>query len=58
VLAAQDRQLVTQDHDLNLFRIRRLPAERQQLKDAAQRQVDERPDHQHLQPDGSTRGAP
>jgi hypothetical protein len=40
VLAAQDRQLVTQDQDLNLFRIRRLPAEHQQLKDAAQRQVD------------------
>jgi hypothetical protein len=58
VLAAQGRQLVTQDQDLNLVRIRRLPAEHQHLKDAAQRQVDERPDHQHLQPDGSTRGAP
>jgi hypothetical protein len=58
LLAAQDRQLVTQDQDLNLLGVRRLPAEHQQRKDAAQRQVDERPDHQHLQPDGSTRGAP
>ena len=55
VLAAQDCQLVTQDQDLNLFRIRRLPAEHHQFQDPAQRQVDERPDHQHLQGDGSTR---
>ena len=48
VLAAQDRQLVTQDQDLNLFRLRRMPAEHHQLKDAAQRQVDERLGHQRL----------
>jgi hypothetical protein len=58
VLAAQDRQLVAEDQDLHLFRVRRPPAEHQQLKDAAQRQVDERPDHQHLQRDDSTHGAP
>jgi hypothetical protein len=55
VLAAQDCQLVAEDQDLNLFGVRRPPAEHHQLKDAAQRQVDERPDHQHLQQHGSTR---
>jgi hypothetical protein len=39
------RVLVAQDQDLYLFRIRRLPAEHHQRKDAAKRQVDERPDH-------------
>jgi hypothetical protein len=58
VLAAQDGQLVAQDQDLNLFCVRRPPVEHQQIKDAAQRQIDERPDHQHLQRDGSTRRAP
>jgi hypothetical protein len=40
VLAAQDCQLVARDQDLDLFGVRRPPAEHQQLK-AAQRQVDE-----------------
>jgi hypothetical protein len=44
VLAAQDGELVAEDHDLDLFGIRRAPAEHQQLEKAAQRQVDERPD--------------
>jgi len=55
VLAAQNCQLVAEDQDLNLFRVRRAPAQHHQLEKAAQRQVDERPDHQHLQRDGSTR---
>jgi hypothetical protein len=41
VLAAQDCQLVAEDQDLDLFGIRRPPAEHHQLKKAVQRQVDE-----------------
>jgi molybdenum cofactor biosynthesis enzyme MoaA len=55
VLAAQDGQLVAEDQDLDLFGIGRRPAEHHQLEKAVQRQVDERPDHQHLQQDDSTR---
>jgi hypothetical protein len=55
VLAAQDCQLVAEDQDLHLFGVRRPPAQHQQLAKAAERQVDERPAHQHLQQDGSTR---
>jgi hypothetical protein len=44
-LEPSPRVLVAQDQDLYLFRIRRLPAEHHQRKDAAKRQVDERPDH-------------
>src|ERR671911_2602639 len=55
VLTAQDGQLVAEDQDLHLFRIRRPPAQHHQLKDAAWRQVDERPDHQYVQRDNSTR---
>jgi len=55
LLAAQDGQLVAEDQDLDLFGVRRPPAEHQQLEQAAQRQVDERPDHPHLQQDDSTR---
>ena len=55
MLAAQDCQLVAEDQDLDLFGVRRPPAEHQQLEQAAQRQVDERPDHPHLQQDDSTR---
>jgi hypothetical protein len=55
VLAAKDGQLVAEDQDLHLFRIRRAPAQHQQLEKAAQRQLDERPDHPHLQQDDSTR---
>jgi hypothetical protein len=58
VLAAQNCQLVAEDQDLNLFRVRRAPAEHQQLKHTAQRQVDERPDHQHLQRTAAHDGAP
>jgi hypothetical protein len=54
-LAVQYRQLMAEDQDLNLLGVRRAPAEHHQLKDATQRQVDKRPDHQHLQQDGSTR---
>jgi hypothetical protein len=55
VLAAQDCQLVTEDQNLDLFGVRRPPAEHHQLKQAAQRKADERPDHPHLQQDDSTR---
>jgi hypothetical protein len=55
VLAAQDGQLVAEDQDLHLVGVRRPPAEHHQLEQAAQRQVDERPDHPHLQQDDNTR---
>jgi hypothetical protein len=55
VLAAEDCQLVASDQDLDLFGVRRPPTEHHQLEKAAQRQVDKRPHHQHLQRDGSTR---
>jgi hypothetical protein len=55
VLTAQDGQLVAQDQNLDLFGIRRPPAEDHQLEKAAQRQIDERPNHPHLQQDDSTR---
>jgi hypothetical protein len=58
VLAAQNCQLVAEDQDLNLFRVRRAPAEHHQLKHTAQRQVDERPDHQHLQRTAAHNRAP
>jgi hypothetical protein len=54
VVAAQDCQLVAEDQDLDLFGIRRPPAEHHQPEKAVQRQVDERPDHPHLQQDDST----
>jgi len=54
VVAAQDCQLVAEDQDLDLFGIRRPPAEHHQLEKAVQRQVDERPGHPHLQQDDST----
>jgi hypothetical protein len=41
VLAAQNCQLVAEDQDLNFLRVRGAPAQHHQLKDAAQRQVDE-----------------
>jgi hypothetical protein len=40
MLATQDRELVTQHEDLDLLGLSRLAAEHDQLKDAAQRQVD------------------
>jgi hypothetical protein len=55
VLAAQNCQLVAEDQDLDLLGVRRPPAEHQQLEKAAQRRVDERPDHPQLQRDDSTR---
>jgi hypothetical protein len=55
VLAAQDCQLVAEDQDLDLVGVRRPPPQHHQLEKAAQRQVDERPDHPHLQRDDSTR---
>jgi hypothetical protein len=55
VLAAQDGQLMASDQDLDLVGVRRPPAQHHQLEKAAQRQVDERPDHPHLQQDDSTR---
>jgi hypothetical protein len=54
VVAVQYCQLVAEDQDLDLFGVRRLPAEHHQLEKAVQRQVDERPDHPHLQQDDST----
>jgi len=41
MLATQDRELVTQDQDLDLLRVGRPAAEHKQLKYAVQRQVDE-----------------
>jgi hypothetical protein len=41
MLATQDREFVTQDQDLDLLGVGRPAAEHDQLKDAAQRQVDE-----------------
>jgi hypothetical protein len=55
VLAAQDCQLVAEDQDLDLVGVRRPPPQHHQLEKAVQRQVDERPDHPHLQRDDSTR---
>jgi hypothetical protein len=55
VLTAKDGQLVTEDQDLHLFGVRRPPSVHQQLGKAMQRQVDEPPDHPHLQQDDSTR---
>ena len=52
MLATQDREFVTQDQDLDLLGVGRPAAEHDQLKDAAQRQVDERPDHRHLAEEG------
>jgi hypothetical protein len=45
MLAAQHRKLVSQHQDLDLLGFRRPEAEQDQLKDTAQRQVGERPDH-------------
>jgi len=45
MLAAQHRKLVSQHQDLDLLGVGRPEAEQDQLKAAAQRQVDERPDH-------------
>jgi hypothetical protein len=48
MLTAQHRKLVSQHQDLDLLGLRRPEAEQDQLKAAAQRQVDERPDHTNL----------
>jgi len=48
MLAAQHRKLVAQHQDLDLLGLRRPEAEQNQLKAAAQRQVDERPDRTDL----------
>jgi hypothetical protein len=45
MLAAQHRQLVAEHQGLDLLGLRRPEAEQDQLEAAAQRQVDERPDH-------------
>jgi hypothetical protein len=45
VLAAQHRKLVAQHQDLDLLGLRRPEAKQDQRKGTAQRQVDERPDH-------------
>jgi hypothetical protein len=44
----QHRQFVAQHQDLDLLGLSRSAAEHDQLKDAAQRQIEERPDHRHL----------
>ena len=49
MLATQHSKLVAQHQDLDLLGLCRPTAEHDQLKDAAQRQVDERPDNGHLQ---------
>ena len=41
MLATQDREFVTQDQDLDFLGLSRLAAEHDQLKDVAQRQVEE-----------------
>ena len=46
MLAAQHRKLVAQHQDLDLLGLLRPKAEQDQLQAAAQRQVDERPDHE------------
>jgi hypothetical protein len=48
MLTAQYRKLVAQHQDLDLLGLRRPTAEQDQLEAAAQRQVDERPDHTDL----------
>jgi hypothetical protein len=48
MLAAQHHKLVAQHQDLDLLGLRGPEAEQDQLKAAAQRQVDERPDHTNL----------
>jgi hypothetical protein len=58
VLAAQDCQLVAEDQNLDLFGIRRPPAEHHQLEKAVQRQVDERPDHRTSNRTTARDGAP
>jgi hypothetical protein len=45
MLATQDRELVAQHQDFDLLGLSMLAAESDQLKAAAHRQVDERPDH-------------
>ena len=48
MLATQYRQFVAQYQNLDLLGLSRPMAQRDQIEDAAQRQVDERPHHQHL----------
>jgi hypothetical protein len=48
LLAAQHRKLVSQHQDLDLLGLCRPEAKQDQLKAAAQRQVDERPDDTNL----------
>jgi hypothetical protein len=52
MLPAQHRKLVAQHQDLDLLGLGRPAAEHDQLKDVAQRQVDERPDHKTLRDEG------
>jgi hypothetical protein len=47
MLATQDREFVTQHQDFDFLGLSRLPAEHDQLKDTAQRQIHVRPDHRH-----------
>jgi hypothetical protein len=47
MLATQDREFVTQHEDLEFLGLSRPTAEHDQLKDTAQRQIEERPDHRH-----------
>jgi hypothetical protein len=51
-LATQHRKLVAQHQGLDLLGLGRSATEHDQLEDAAQRQVDERPDHRHLAAEG------
>src|SRR6266568_3234911 len=48
MLAAEHRKLVAQHQNLNLLGLCRPTAEQDQLEAAAQRQVDERPNHTDL----------
>jgi hypothetical protein len=50
MLAAQHRKLVAQHQNLDFLGLCRAEAEQDQLEAAAQRQVDERPDHPRPRP--------
>ena len=53
MLAAQHRKLLAQHQDLDLLGLCRPDAQQDQLKDTAQRQVDERPNHADTSADQS-----
>ncbi len=52
MLATQHCKLVAQRQDFDFVGLSRSAAKHDQLKDAAQRQVDQRPDHRHLAQEG------